>query len=202
MTSKMTLNSWLYLALSELPQPVQLRLETEYRAHLLDSEAPDDVRGVLGNPNEVKKQLGGLYTSAHKLKELERGRQWLTLLIHVTIVGMGVVGCWMAWHTQGRDFSQLIGPIVVLLLSAGIWRYSARLPLAKRKLLQSSWSLNSISVTLWCGWTISLLGGQPLAAGTTYFVFGFPVMLMLQFWIARREYLRLDRTLRLVGTRN
>ena len=27
MTSKMTLNSWLYLALSDLPEPVQLRLD-------------------------------------------------------------------------------------------------------------------------------------------------------------------------------
>ncbi len=202
MTSKMTLNSWLYLALSDLPQPVQLRLETEYRAHLLDSESSDDVLGVWGDPNEVKKQLGGLYISAYKLKELEQTKLGVTLFVYAMIAVMAALGVWIAWYSQGKDLSLLIGPAAVLLISAVIWRHSARLLPAKRQFLRSSWSVSSMNVMFWCGWAIKRWTGEDTSTLTLGLVILLPLLWLVQFWEARQDYLRLDRTLRLVGTQN
>lgn len=196
----MTLHYWLTVALKDLPEPVQLRLEDEYRAHLLDSESPNDVQGVLGDPNMVKKQLGSLYFTAYKLKELEQAKHGVTLFVYAMIAVMAALGVWIAWHSQGKDLSLLIGPAAVSLISAGVWRYSARLPLAKRQLLRSSWSVSSINVMLWCGWAIRSWTGEDISLPTLSIVVLLPFLWLLTFWDARQNYLRLDRTLRLVGT--
>jgi hypothetical protein len=198
----MTLHYWLTVALKDLPEPVQLRLEDEYRAHLLDSDSPDDVRGVLGDPAEVNKQLSKLYVSANKLNELEEAKRGLVLLVHATIAAMTLLGGWIAWHSQGKDLTQLFGPVLVLLISAVVWGCTARLPPVKRQFMRSSWTVNALNVMLWSGWTISLLSGQSLGAFMGYYVTLFPALMLCQFWLARQNYLRLDRTLRLLSTPN
>lgn len=198
----MTLHYWLTVALKDLPEPVQLRLEDEYRAHLLDSESPNDVQGVLGDPNMVKKQLGSLYFTTYKLKELEQAKRGRNIFVHTFVAAMTLLGSWIAWDSHGKDLTQLFGPVSVLLISAVVWGCSARSPLIKRQFVRSSWTVSALQIMLWSGWTISLLSGQSLGAFMGYYVALFPALMLYQFWDARQNYLRLDRTLRLVGTPN
>lgn len=200
MTSKMTLNSWLYLALSDLPEPVRVRLETEYRAHLLDSDSPDDVRGVLGDPAEVNTQLSKLYGSAELWSKWQQPQPNWTLVVHIFLAGMTLLGGWRVCHSEGENMGQLLGPVMVLLISGVLWGCTARLPLAKRQLLRSTWTVSAIYVAQWLSWMMEWWIGQGTPDMPMIIVY--PLICLVYFRGTLRNYLRLDRTLRLVGKRN
>lgn len=191
----MTRNEWLFSATLDMPSGVKERVRAETLAHLEDAGALQaaDVRGVLGSPQQVNRELRRLYLTADEYCRLvtepaKKGTAGLDVFSLLAWPGLAV---WFLFDSHAPLHGQWPFLLTFVVCSAAMLWLTQALPVSRRRLwrnLASNVAFSMMYLTL------------PEVVNTFSYM-GIVLLGLLLYRLAHDFWLdvRLQRTLKLEG---